>query len=315
MMTRADPGKEGDRGLVSILVPAKDEEAAIASTLRELPIETLRMSGFDVETIVLDGKSRDATRDLAYEFGGTTVVFEKGSGKGHAIKDARDFIHGQYVIMLDGDGTYPPDALPRVLAPLVWDETDVVMGRRFPQPGAMSLIHRLGNMVLSNIARGFYHRPCPDLCTGMWGFRVEAFDSLPLESRGFELEAELFALSSRLGYRIKHVPIDYLPRKGMSKITLKDGLHIIFWLLQRRLQPIQRRAIPPRSLASKQGEPTENEMAPTPHQRAGNGTVPLGRPSNGHHRHHTSLESPIHMQPPRWPRPSVWEHDPMTKTK
>lgn len=312
-MMRAPPSDTQDRGLVSILVPAKDEEAAIASTLRALPIETLRTSGFEVETIVLDGKSRDATRDLAYEFGGTTVVFEKGSGKGHAIKDARDFVHGDYVIMLDGDGTYPPDALPRVLSPLVWNEADVVMGRRHPQPGSMSLLHRLGNMVLSAVARGFYHRPCPDLCTGMWGFQVDAFESLPLQSPGFELEAELFALSSRLGHRIKHVPIDYLPRKGMSKITMKDGINIILWLLQRRLQPIERRVVPVRSSAPV--DPSGPEAAHPPHLFGQNGAVHLAQPTRTQRQPPASFESAIHTQRPRWPRPTVWQHDPMSKIK
>lgn len=314
-MTMKPSNDKDGHGLVSILVPAKDEEAAIASTLQSLPIETLRLSGFEVEIIILDGKSRDATRDLAYEFGGATVVFEKGSGKGHAIKDARAFIHGDYVVMLDGDGSYPPDALPRILAPLVWNEAEVVMGRRNPQPGAMSLLHRLGNLVLSLCARGLYHQPCPDLCTGMWGFKTEAFESLPLQNCGFELEAELFSLSSRLGHRIKHVPIDYLPRKGMSKITMKDGVSIIFWLLQRRLQPVQRRVAPPRPTSSPMLPYTKGPGAEPPQLWREDETMQFAKHAKRQKDPRTSFESEIAARQTTWPRSPVWEHDPLAKIK
>jgi dolichol-phosphate hexosyltransferase len=231
-----------ERGLVTLVLPAKDEEAAIGPTLRSLPVETIRTAGFDTEILILDGQSKDRTREVAYRHGGATVVFDRRAGKGSAFKDARPYFRGDYIIMLDGDGTYAADAIPRVLGPLARDEADVVMGRREVQPGAMSGLHRFGNEALSLLARILYKRECPDTCTGMWGFRRTALQALPLTSQGFELEAELFALSSRLGLRIAHVDVDYLPRTGASKITAGDGLWIAWWLLKTRFAPLHHTA-------------------------------------------------------------------------
>jgi dolichol-phosphate mannosyltransferase len=224
-----------ERGTVTIVLPARNEEEAIGPTLRSIPKDTLRSAGFEVQTMVLDGHSDDRTRDVVYKHGGATVVFDQQLGKARALINARELFEGDYVVMLDADGTYPPEALPRVLAPLTWDEADVVMGARRPQPGAMAGLHKFGNVVLSSLASLLYGRWCRDLCTGMWGFRSEALHALPLRSHRFELEAEMFALASRLGLRIEETTIDYLPRRGSSKLTMSDAVRIVWWLLRSRV--------------------------------------------------------------------------------
>lgn len=226
-------------GAVTIVVPVKNEEAAIGPTLRSIPVDTLNVMGFDVETLILDGQSRDSTRDLAYQHGGATVLFDEGRGKGQALQYARRFLKSDYVIMMDGDGTYAADAIPRMVTPLAWDEADVVMGRRHIRPGAMSLTHRIGNRCLSTAAVILYQQKCPDLCTGMWGFKSTALQALPLRSRGFDLEADLYAAACRMDLRIRHVPLDYLPRKGASKLTKADGFAILWRLVQKRLASVK----------------------------------------------------------------------------
>lgn len=257
MTARIAPLDE-DRPLVTFVLPAKDEAKAIGKVLAGLPTETLELMGIDSEKVVLDGDSHDATRDIVYGHGGTTVFFGDGEGKARALREARDEFNGDYILMLDADGTYAPDGIPRILARLAQDEADVVMGRRVIQPGAMSLTHRLGNRALSGMARLLYGGPCPDLCTGMWGFQAHALDSLPLEATGFELEAEMFAQASRLGLRIDHVPIDYLPRLGSSSITTRDGLRIAWCLLRSRwrdLDGARAPANPSLNAPSTSGEP------------------------------------------------------------
>jgi dolichol-phosphate mannosyltransferase len=190
--------------------------------------------------MVLDGHSEDQTRDIVYKHGGATVVFDRHRGKAQALINARHLFDGEYVVMLDADGTYPPDAIPRVLAPLAWAEADIVMGSRQPLEGAMSALHGFGNATLSVLASALYQRRCPDLCTGMWGFRSKALQALPLRSYRFELEAEMFALASRLDLDIRHVPIDYLPRRGCSKLSLLDSVNIVWWLFRSRFSPLEK---------------------------------------------------------------------------
>jgi dolichol-phosphate mannosyltransferase len=240
---------------VTIVLPAKDEEAAIGHTLRALPLSTLATMGFESEVFVLDGRSTDRTADIAREWG-ARVVADREPGKGAALRNARPHFGGDYVVMLDADGTYAADAIPRVVARLAFGGADAVMGRRVPQEGAMSRLHEAGNSLLSVGASVLYGRACPDLCTGLWGFRAEAFRRLDLQARGFELEADLFAQSSRLGLRIQQVRTDYLPRHGRAKLAGgPDGLRIGWWLLRSRFRSArpQRRPAPARSRPSALG--------------------------------------------------------------
>jgi dolichol-phosphate mannosyltransferase len=112
------------------------------------------------------------------------------------------------------------------------------MGYRRIQPGAMTGIHRFGNQMLTWLASLLYQRRCRDLCTGMWGFQASALDALPLESTGFELEAEMFAHAARLGLRIEQVQADYLPRVGSSKLGFTDGFRIAWSLLRSRFDSL-----------------------------------------------------------------------------
>jgi dolichol-phosphate mannosyltransferase len=227
-------------GLVTIVIPAKDEASAIGETLRSLPLATLRAAGFRTEVIVLDGRSRDETANIARQ-AGAIVMVDRGRGKGAALRDARSAFHGDYVVMLDADGTYAPDAIPRVVGLLAGGAADVVMGDRVALDGSMSAAHRAGNAMLSAGATLLYGQRVPDLCTGLWGFTAETIRQLPLRSEGFELESELFALSARLGLRIRHTPVDYLPRMGDSKITSGDGFRIGWCLVRNRLVPVRQK--------------------------------------------------------------------------
>lgn len=237
-MSATGSSKGHQAGLVTIVLPAKNEEAAIGSTLRSLPLPTLRALGYEAEIFVLDGQSVDATATIARAWG-ATVVRDREPGKGAAVRNALGHFRGEFVVMLDADGSYPADSIPRVLGPLARGEADIVMGKRLPQPGSMPEAHFVGNALLSLVATVLYGRVCPDVCTGLWGFRGETLRALPLQSRGFGLEAELFSLAARLRRRVAHVPVDYLPRDGPTKLSSgRDGFRILRRLLRSRVGPL-----------------------------------------------------------------------------
>jgi len=240
----AAPQAATARGLVTIVVPARNEAAAIGATLRRMPLATLRAVGLDAEVLVLDGNSTDATAAIARDCGATVIPDRSHDGKGRALRDARPLFRGDYVVMLDADGTYPPDAIPSLLVPLLVGEADIAMGRRKPVKGAMTLSHKAGNLALSTAARLLYGQRCPDLCTGLWAFRSDALRSLPLQSKRFGLEAELFALACRRRLRIAQVRTDYLPRRGTGSVAKlrfgRDGTRIVLRLLRTRLSRMPR---------------------------------------------------------------------------
>lgn len=220
--------------LITIVVPAKDEAEAIGRTIKSLPITELRAAGFDVEVVVLDGHSTDGTPDIARSLG-ARVLPDRGEGKGAALRDARGSLRGEFIVMLDADGSYPGAAIPRMLEPITKGQADIVMGDRVRRPGSMSGLHRFGNMALSLEASVLYGQKCPDLCTGLWAFRADALHAMPLQSTGFEIEAEMFAMASRMHLRVAHVRVDYHPRAGMTKLSAaRDGPRIGWCLVRTR---------------------------------------------------------------------------------
>lgn len=227
------PSPMRPRGMVTFVVPAKDEAYSIGATLQSLPLSTLHAEGYETEILVLDGNSRDATRQIARQHG-ARVIRDRSHGKAAALRDARTAIRGEWVVMLDADGTYAPDAIPRMLDVLHSGEADVVMGCRVVQAGAMTALHRFGNRMLSLGASLLYMRAVRDLCTGLWAFRSDVLQQLPMRSEGFDLEAEMFALCTRLGLRVATTRVDYLPRVGHSKLKTSDGIRIAACLLRTR---------------------------------------------------------------------------------
>jgi len=243
---------------IVVMIPALNEEESIGSVIDALPCDALSSKGYETRMIVVDGNSTDRTCAIAQERGAGVLV-QGGRGKGIGVRQAFSIcgppehmeaiqerppiqgltalVEARYVIMLDADGTYPPEHILDIVE-MLESGTDVVMGSRFMgtiHEGAMTTLNRFGNIVLSDVASILYRHPCTDLCTGMWGFNAAALKALELDSRHFELEAELFAESLRKGLKVDEVAISYLPRKGETKLVpWKAGFAILSKLLERR---------------------------------------------------------------------------------
>ena len=237
---------------VIVLVPALDEEKGIGLVLDTIPFETLQDMGCEVSVLVVDGVSRDATREIAQRKGAHVLV-QSGEGKGNGVRQAfarimshqaqyLGYEHRQFVIMLDADGTYPAEDIPRILTALR-EGNDVVLGSRLTgriEPGAMTNLNRAGNRILSRIARTLYGVPVTDVCTGMWGFSQDFLEECDLQAKGFELEAEIFASAALLRAPVAEVPIDYRRRQGTPKmVPLRTGVRIAWCLIQKRARGLQ----------------------------------------------------------------------------
>lgn len=245
------------------MIPALNEERSIGKVIDDIPRKELMNRGFEVRVVVVDGQSTDRTLAIAREKGAYVLV-QKGKGKGLGVRqaialcdprevvpkvlaltgglcakfsDLASMLDAKYLIMIDADGTYPPRYIPDVISALEAG-ADVVMGSRFKgniAEGAMTPLNHFGNIVLSDIATLLYQHPCTDLCTGMWGFNAHALRTLELDSKHFELEAEMFAETVKKGLRLEEIAINYLPRAGETKLVpLKAGVTIMTKLMERR---------------------------------------------------------------------------------
>ncbi len=245
-------------GRVVVILPALNEALAIGQVLAEIPREELRDQGYALSVWVVDGKSMDATREVAMGKGAGIFV-QRGNGKGSGIAQALDYFIGpearlkeesdiqRYFIMLDSDGTYPPEAIPRFVNALE-KGYDVVMGSRFLgriEEGALTLLNRIGNIFLTGFARFLYRVPVTDVCTGMWGFAEKFLRQFASTADGFDLEADIFASACEDGTRLAEVPITYRRRIGTPKLVpIRTGLLIAKRLLLRwlrRAEPLRKR--------------------------------------------------------------------------
>jgi glycosyltransferase involved in cell wall biosynthesis len=218
------------RPRVSVLVPAYDEAATIASVL-----ERVAALDIDAEIIVVDDGSTDATPAILAPFaadGRAVVVSQPNRGKGAAIRTALAHARGAICVIQDADVEYDPADLPRLVAPIAEGRADAVYGTRLA-PGMprrdFGRRQLFGNHVVSLVARGLYSTRLTDIETGYKAFRTSALRALPLTEDGFAIEAEITAWACRSGLRIAEVPISYHPRgyADGKKITWRDGVRAI----------------------------------------------------------------------------------------
>jgi glycosyltransferase involved in cell wall biosynthesis len=226
---------------VAVVLPALDEQKTIGKVIDSIPVELLVQSGYGVDITVVDGHSKDMTGAIAKARGARLLV-QHGRGKGDAVRTAFEQFDGDYLFMLDADDTYPAEKIPDMLRLMENNVYDVMLGSRLAgsiEPGAMSRLNYIGNVVLTETANLLYEneRPITDVCTGFWGFDRDAVEHLTsLSAKNFEVEAEIYAKCVKAGYRVGEIPIRYTRRVSPPKLSsIRDGTKIFWRLFRERL--------------------------------------------------------------------------------
>ncbi len=216
---------------ITVVIPCLNEEVAIASVLREVP-------PFVDEIIVVDNGSTDRTAVIAGEMG-ALVVSELHRGYGRAYKSGFSRATGDIIVTLDGDHSYPVDALSYLLEAFMHCGVGFLSASRFPvlHDAAMNSKHKFGNRVLSLAMSLLFLRWVHDSQSGMWVFRRDALNKMKLTSDGmaFSEEIKIEAIKSKdIGFR--EIFISYSQRIGERKLMpWRDGFHNLIFLLRKRL--------------------------------------------------------------------------------
>jgi glycosyltransferase (TIGR04182 family) len=210
---------------VCILIPTLNEEESIESVIKEF-----QALGFQ-KILVIDGNSTDGTREKAIKTG-ARVVIQSGTGKGRALKEAFDLIEEDYIVLIDGDGTYLPSEVNLLLDPVLNGRMDHVMGNRFGnlEGGSLRRLNMIGNQVINHFFGIIYGVRLTDILSGYRAFATDGVRSLDLNMPGFEIESEITIESVKKGLRIAEVPITYRPRAKGTRTKLnpfRDGPKII----------------------------------------------------------------------------------------
>jgi len=207
---------------LSIVLPAKNEAAAIGMTLAKILAHLP-----DAEVLVVNDGSTDNTAQVAAAAGAKVVTHPYSKGNGAAIKTGARAAKGAILVFMDADGQHDPADIPRLLAKL--DEGyDMVVGAR--QKGSQASIGR-------GLANGFYNRLASwmtghrveDLTSGFRAVRAERFrEFLYLLPNGFSYPTTSTMAFFRAGYSVAYVPIHAAKRIGKSHINLfRDGVRFL----------------------------------------------------------------------------------------
>ena len=225
------------RGL-SIVIPAYNEEAFIATLLERIRAVDLSRFSLEKEIIVVDDCSRDRTAEIAQAVPGVRVHRQpRNGGKGSAVRAGIALATQEYLIIQDADLEYDPNDYVPMLEALLSGRGDVVYGSRYLGRSAkhpqQSWTAYLGGRSLSVIALALTGRYLTDTVTALKLFRRDLLTGLSLQTTGFELDHEISAKVLSRKLRIVEVPIRYFPRSREEgkKIGMRDWFVAIrtFW--------------------------------------------------------------------------------------
>ncbi len=214
---------------VTIVIPVKNEEQAISQVIDEIVQE-----GYD-NILAVDGYSADDTIKIIEEKKTVKLIQQHGKGKTGAIKTAIENVATPYLLVLDGDYTYQAKDIQRLLTHSA--NYAQVIGIRNRKN--ISLIHRLGNWIITKSFNLLMGTHLSDICSGMYLLRTDVARSIELGSRNFATEVEI-AAQTVADYEVTEVPIGYRRRIGKAKLSWRNGFEIISAVLAlaRKYNPV-----------------------------------------------------------------------------
>jgi len=224
---------------IRVIIPAYNEERSIGKVLRAIPKNRV------AEIIVVDNNSSDNTYDEALK-NGATVLKEPRQGYGYACLKGMDYIARNFdretgiIVFLDADFSDEPEELPQVVAPIIHQDYDMVIGSRAlgnKEKGSMTPQQVFGNWLATTLIRWFYGFRYTDLGP-FRAIKWEALKMLEMQDKTYGWTVEMQLKAVKKGLKITEVPVNYKKRIGESKVsgtvkgTIGAGYKILSWIFK-----------------------------------------------------------------------------------
>ncbi len=212
---------------LSVVIPAFNEEGGVGSTLRDL-----RARLPEVEIIVVDDGSRDATRAHALEVPGVRVIAHlTNRGYGASLKTGMSLVERRYVAWFDADNEHRVEDLEAMAARIHHDDLSAVIGRR-RHPG-VSVVRVVGKLSIRILARSLGVDVGRDLNCGLRIFRRSIIRRyLPLLPDQFSASLTSTMVLVERGHPLGFHDIDVNPRIGTSKVRIRDGFSTMMLVMR-----------------------------------------------------------------------------------
>ena len=210
---------------IAVLLPCYNEEAAIART-----VAGFRAALPGATVYVYDNNSRDRTAEVA-RAAGAIVRQERVQGKGAVVRRMFADVDADIYVMADGDATYDAASAPALVARLLDEQLDMVVGSRVTQAdAAYRRGHRFGNALLTGMLARLFGRSFTDILSGYRVFSRRFVKSYPALSTGFEIETDISVHALELRMPVAEIETPYFerPEGSASKLsTYRDGWRIL----------------------------------------------------------------------------------------
>ena len=211
---------------IAVLIPCYNEELTIGKVIDDFQKELPKAIFY-----VYDNNSIDNTAAIA-KAAGAVVVREKRQGKGFVVAAMFEDIEADIYVMVDGDGTYPADKVHELIHPILAGKADMVVGSRLEEFSDRSFrpFHIAGNYLVVKMVNMVFNNRLTDIMSGYRAFDRKFVKSIPIVSKGFELETQMTLQGLYYDFIIAEVPIFYgaRPEGSSSKLnTFVDGIKVI----------------------------------------------------------------------------------------
>ena len=221
---------------VTAVIPAKNEEEGIEKIIKNV-------SRFVDEVLVVDGHSKDKTRQIAKEYG-AKVVLDGGKGKGDGIRTGIRKAKGDIIVFIDADGSHNPKDIPKLIKPIKNGEADLVVASRAKggsdevRLDLDGLFRQIGSEIAAILVNFRWRANLTDIQNGFRAIRRKTALALKLESDGFEIEEEMIMKCLKRGVRIMEVAGHEYQRKwGVSKLPTIQAWRFALRLFKELFSP------------------------------------------------------------------------------
>jgi len=215
--------------LLSIIIPVYNEELTIGNVINRLNTVMQKIS-LKHEIIVVDDCSEDRSLEISQKHSVQVYSLKKHIGKGYALRAGFAKAKGDIIVTIDSDGSHRPEELPLLLAPILNDQADLVIGSRFlsNKPVSTKKLNEAGVRLFNFLIKAITRTEVSDSQSGYRVMKSEVLKNMSLKSGEYEIESEMLVKTAQNGFRVREVPISFEQRTyGKSRLDpVIDGVKI-----------------------------------------------------------------------------------------
>ena len=219
-----------DEMLISVVIPVFNEELTIGNVIERLAA-VMQKIGFKYEIIAVDDCSTDKSLEISKNQNVQVFSLKKHMGKGYALRAGFAKAKGDIITTIDSDGSHRPEELPRLLAPILRNKADLVIGSRYlsQKPVATKKLNAAGVRLFNLLIKILTRAEVSDSQSGYRVMKSAVLRSMSLKSSEYEIESEMLVKTARQGFRVIEVPISFEQRTyGTSRLDpMVDGFKIL----------------------------------------------------------------------------------------